>query len=92
MLGVEGNLHEGLGLSKDWAYNIVSQVGNYDEVYEAYMGGGELGIGIARAGVPKRTLDSGWPDVFAAFPLIGYCYKKAEKTKGMRKAHALLLL
>ena len=44
MLGVEGNLHEGLGLSKDWAYNIVSQVGNYDEVYEAYMGGGELGI------------------------------------------------
>jgi len=50
MLGVEGNLHEGLGLSKDWAYNIVSQVGNYDEVYEAYMGGGELGIGIARAG------------------------------------------
>ena len=50
MLGVEGNLLEGLGLSKDWAYNIVSQVGNYDEVYEAYMGGGELGIGIARAG------------------------------------------
>ena len=50
MLGVEGNLHEGLGLSKDWAYNIVKQVGNYAEVYEAYMGGGELGIGIGRAG------------------------------------------
>jgi general L-amino acid transport system substrate-binding protein len=50
MLGVEGNLHEGLGLSKDWAYNIISQVGNYGEIYEAYMGSGELGIGINRAG------------------------------------------
>jgi len=50
MLGVEGNLHEGLGLTKDWAYNIVKQVGNYGEVYEAYMGDGKLGIGIPRAG------------------------------------------
>jgi general L-amino acid transport system substrate-binding protein len=50
MLGVEGNLHEGLGLSKDWAYNIIKQVGNYGENYEAYMGNGELGIGIAREG------------------------------------------
>ena len=50
MLGAEGNLHEGLGLSKDWAYNIIKTVGNYGEVYERYMGGGELGIGIPRAG------------------------------------------
>ena len=50
ILGVEGNLHEGLGLDKDWAYNIIKAVGNYGEVYEAYMGGGELGIGIGRAG------------------------------------------
>ena len=50
MLGLEGNLHEGLGLNKDWVYNIVKQVGNYGEVYEAYMGSGELGIGIPRAG------------------------------------------
>ena len=50
MLGVEGNLNKGLGLSKDWAYNIVKQVGNYGEVYEAYMGGGKQGIGIPRAG------------------------------------------
>ena len=50
ILGVEGNLHEGLGLTKDWAYNIIKAVGNYGEVYEAYMGGGELGIGIGRAG------------------------------------------
>jgi general L-amino acid transport system substrate-binding protein len=50
MLGVEGNLHEGLGLSKDWAYNVIKQVGNYGEMYERSMGGGELGIGIPRAG------------------------------------------
>ena len=50
ILGVEGNLHEGLGLTKDWAYNIIKAVGNYGEIYEAYMGGGKLGIGIGRAG------------------------------------------
>jgi len=50
ILGVEGNLHEGLGLSKDWAYNIIKEVGNYGEIYARYMGDGELGIGIGRAG------------------------------------------
>ena len=50
MLGVEGNLHEGLGLTKDWAYDVIKQVGNYGENYEAYMGGGKQGIGIAREG------------------------------------------
>ena len=50
MLGVEGNLNEGVGLSKDWAYNIIKQVGNYGEIYDAYMGDGELGIRIAREG------------------------------------------
>ena len=50
MLGVEGNLNEGLGLSKDWAYNVIKQVGNYGENYEAFMGSGDLGIGIPRDG------------------------------------------
>ncbi len=50
MLGVEGNLHEGIGLTKDWAYNIIKHVGNYGENYEAFMGSGEKGIGIDRAG------------------------------------------
>jgi len=59
MLGVEGNLHEGLGLDKDWAYNIVKQVGNYGEVYEAYMGGGKLGIGIPRDGSPNALWTKG---------------------------------
>ena len=59
MLGVEGNLEKGLGLSKDWAYNIIKQVGNYGEVYEAYMGGGKLGIGIGRAGSPNALWTKG---------------------------------
>lgn len=51
MLGVEGELHKGLGLTKDWAYNIVKMVGNYGEVYEEYMGEkGKSAIGIPRAG------------------------------------------
>lgn len=50
MLGVEGNLNEGLGLDKDWAYNIIKAVGNYGEIYEKYMGNGPQGIGIAREG------------------------------------------
>ncbi|MBL4597761.1 MAG: amino acid ABC transporter substrate-binding protein [Rhizobiaceae bacterium] len=50
VLGVEGNIHEGIGLDKDWAYNIIKLVGNYGEVYEKYIGNGEKAIGIPRAG------------------------------------------
>jgi general L-amino acid transport system substrate-binding protein len=38
LLGVEGGLGESLGLSNDWAYNIISQVGNYAEIYDANVG------------------------------------------------------
>ena len=37
-LGVEGNLGEGLGLAKDWAYRVVKHVGNYGESYERNLG------------------------------------------------------
>jgi len=50
MLGAEGNLNEGLGLEPDWAYNIIKAVGNYGEIYEAYMGDGPQGIHIPREG------------------------------------------
>ncbi|MBL4751741.1 MAG: amino acid ABC transporter substrate-binding protein [Amylibacter sp.] len=56
MLGVEGNLHEGIGLNKDWAYNIIKAVGNYGEIYEKYIGGGEQGLGIDR----DDTLNALW--------------------------------
>lgn len=34
LLGMEGELGAGIGLSNEWGYNIVSQVGNYSEVFE----------------------------------------------------------
>jgi len=55
-LGVEGNLHEGLGLSKDWAYNIIKEVGNYGENYEKYIGSEKGALGIQR----KGTLNELW--------------------------------
>jgi general L-amino acid transport system substrate-binding protein len=40
LLGVEGSLGEGLGLSNDWVVRIVSKVGNYGEVFERNLGSG----------------------------------------------------
>lgn len=37
-LGVEGKFGEMLGLSNDWAYKIVKNVGNYGEVFERNVG------------------------------------------------------
>ena len=38
LLGQDGNYGEGMGLEADWAYNIISQVGNYAEIYERNVG------------------------------------------------------
>lgn len=38
LLGVEGDLGKRLGLSNDWAYQIIRQVGNYGEVYDRNVG------------------------------------------------------
>jgi general L-amino acid transport system substrate-binding protein len=38
LLGVEGSFGEDLGLSKDWAFNIIKQVGNYGESFERNVG------------------------------------------------------
>jgi general L-amino acid transport system substrate-binding protein len=38
LVGKEGNFGEELGLSNDWAYNIIKQVGNYGESYEKHVG------------------------------------------------------
>ncbi len=40
LLGTEGDAGEKLGLSADWAYNIVKQVGNYGESFERNVGMG----------------------------------------------------
>ena len=38
LLGAEGSFGESLGLSNDWAYNIIAQVGNYGESFERHVG------------------------------------------------------
>lgn len=38
LLGSEGDLGKNLGLPTDWAFNIVKQVGNYGESYDANVG------------------------------------------------------
>ncbi len=38
LLGSEGDLGKKLGLSEDWAYNVITQVGNYAESFERNVG------------------------------------------------------
>jgi general L-amino acid transport system substrate-binding protein len=38
LLGVGDDLGQKLGLSQDWSYNIVKQVGNYGEIFERHVG------------------------------------------------------
>ncbi len=38
LLGLEGDLGLKLGLSNDWAYNIIKRVGNYEEIYNRNLG------------------------------------------------------
>ncbi len=55
MLGLEGIKGQGLGLSDDWAYRVVKQVGNYAEVFDRNVGkGSPLSI--------ERGLNALWKD------------------------------
>ena len=47
LLGVDGSQGEELGLSNDWAYQIIKQVGNYGEIFERNIGV-DTPLGIAR--------------------------------------------
>ena len=47
VLGMEGDLGKNLGLSPDWAYNIIKQVGNYGESFEKHIGT-KTALGLAR--------------------------------------------
>ncbi|WP_026479711.1 amino acid ABC transporter substrate-binding protein [Ahrensia sp. 13_GOM-1096m] len=40
LLGAEGDFGESIGLSSDWAYNIIKTVGNYGEVFDRTVGAG----------------------------------------------------
>jgi general L-amino acid transport system substrate-binding protein len=47
LLGVEGDFGSPLGLTKDWAYQIIKHIGNYSESYERHVGP-STPIGLAR--------------------------------------------
>ncbi|HIO61119.1 MAG TPA: amino acid ABC transporter substrate-binding protein, partial [Deltaproteobacteria bacterium] len=47
LLGVEGSQGEELGLNKDWAYQVIKQIGNYGEIFERNIGI-NTPIGLAR--------------------------------------------
>ncbi|MDH3412256.1 MAG: amino acid ABC transporter substrate-binding protein [Gammaproteobacteria bacterium] len=38
IVGTEGDLGKSLGLSNDWCYNVIKQVGNYGESYDKNVG------------------------------------------------------
>ena len=39
-LGVTPGMGKGLGLSDDWAYNVIKKVGNYSEIFDRDLGKG----------------------------------------------------
>ena len=55
LLGVEGNQGAELGLSVDWAYNIIKTIGNYGEIFERNIGV-NTPIGL------ERGLNALWTD------------------------------
>lgn len=47
LLGVDGSFGESIGLTNDWAYNIIKHVGNYGEVFNRHVGP-DTPLGISR--------------------------------------------
>ena len=55
LLGTEGDIGAGMGLSNAWAYNAIKQVGNYGEIFQRNVGESTpLGI--------SRNLNALWTD------------------------------
>ncbi len=57
LLGVEGDFGTPMGLTKDWAYQIIKAVGNYGEIYERHVGP-NTPLGLER-GVNALWIDGG---------------------------------
>ncbi len=55
LLGLEGDCGEKMGLSQDWSYNIIKQVGNYGESFDR-------NVGIHSPLKIKRGLNALWKD------------------------------
>jgi general L-amino acid transport system substrate-binding protein len=56
LLGTEGQLGEGLGLTKDWVVRIIKAVGNYGESFDRNLGD-KSAIGLPRG--PNRLWTRG---------------------------------
>jgi len=55
LLGGEGELQSSMGLSPDAFYNVISQVGNYGEIFEANLGP----VGLVREGSANAAWNEG---------------------------------
>ena len=62
LLGAEGDMGTLLGLSNDWAYNVIRRVGNYAEVFERNLGP-KTPLGLSRG---KNAL---WKDGGLLYPM-----------------------
>ena len=54
LLGTDSQIGLGMGISNDWAYRMIRDLGNYGEIYERHLGEGGLGI--------PRGLNALWRD------------------------------
>jgi len=57
LLGIGDDLGQKNGLSADWAYQAIKQVGNYGEIFERHLGEGTR-LGLSR-GQNKLWRDGG---------------------------------
>ncbi|HEY0918293.1 amino acid ABC transporter substrate-binding protein [Devosia sp.] len=62
LLGVEGDFGTALGLTKDWAYQIIKHVGNYGESFDRHLGP-STPIGL------ERGLNALWKDGGLQYPM-----------------------
>lgn len=54
LLGSDSQIGLGMGLSNDWAYRMIRDLGNYGEIYKRHLGADGLGI--------ERGLNALWRD------------------------------
>ena len=55
LLGKEGDFGTGIGLTNDWAYQIIKHVGNYAEIFDRNVGKGSP-VGL------ERGINALWKD------------------------------
>ena len=55
LLGTEGNIGEGMGLTNDFMVRVIRHIGNYGEVYERHVGA-NTPVGIPR----EESLNALW--------------------------------